>query len=428
MVASRRAPEAPEAAAAAEAPGVRVFDGIVCLGGEDWWYHNRGHFDIQLMRAFSGSMPVLYVNSLGARLPTPNRTSSFAKRILRKAKSVAKGLSRVDEGFSVLSVPTIPGMNETRALLAIQTLAVRSASRRMGMTRPLLWIALPTAIHLAEALDCAGKVYQRTDKFEAEEDVGREELSRLDLRAKSTADLTLFASRTLLREESGACRRAIYVDHGVDYRRFAAARDNPAEPADMAGIPRPRVGYVGSLDPITIDQELVSGLAAAMPDASFVFVGPSTLGKAWRGLPNVHSLGQKDYGAVPAYMAACDALIMPWRDNEWIRSCNPVKLKEYLAVGRPVVSTYFPELDRYRGLVGVAKGVEGFSAALRERLLDPPRGPCPKELMAGESWESKAGLVERGLAAAGLLPARPAGSGAAPGPLGGPARRGEGKR
>ena len=85
-------------------------------------------------------------------------------------------------------------------------------------------------------------------------------------------------------------------------------------------------------------------------------IGGCSLPDGWCALPNVHFLGRKPYDEVARYMAAMDVLIMPWNHSEWIKACNPIKLKEYLAVGRPVVTTDFPALDGWRDLVRVADG------------------------------------------------------------------------
>src|SRR5690606_25451344 len=115
-------------------------------------------------------------------------------------------------------------------------------------------------------------------------------------------------------------------------------------------------------DEATFDPPLFGAVAKALPDVHFVLVGDCTIDADWQRLPNVSLLGRRPYEEVPAYMAACDVLIMPWNRSEWIRACNPVKLKEYLAVGRPVVSTSFAELARYEGYVEVADGPEAFTA------------------------------------------------------------------
>ena len=84
------------------------FDGVICFGGEDWWYHNRGHHDMQMMRHLAHRMPVLYVNSIGMRTPSPGEGRMFLTRVRRKLRSVRRGLVRVSDGFSVFSPILIP--------------------------------------------------------------------------------------------------------------------------------------------------------------------------------------------------------------------------------------------------------------------------------------------------------------------------------
>ena len=98
------------------------------------------------------------------------------------------------------------------------------------------------------------------------------------------------------------------------------------------------------------------------------------------------------YEDVPATMAAMDVLMMPWHRSEWIEACNPIKLKEYLATGRPVVSTDFPELRHYEGLVAVANEPERFAAAIRQAVeqSDPALVERGRERIADATWTSRA--------------------------------------
>ena len=113
----------------------------------------------------------------------------------------------------------------------------------------------------------------------------------------------------------------------------------------------------------------------------------------WCPLLNVKLLGRKPYDEVARYMAAMDVLIMPWNDSEWIKACNPIKLKEYLAVGRPVVTTDFPALGRYRELVRVARGPAAFAAAIREALTEPYDPDKARNSVASEGWDAKASYL-----------------------------------
>ena len=92
-----------------------TFDGIICMGGEDWWYHNRGHFDFQIMRRLAKRWPVLFVNSIGVRMPDMGDKKVFTQRITRKLKSLSRGAVRVESNFWVYSPVVLPGGVRSRA-------------------------------------------------------------------------------------------------------------------------------------------------------------------------------------------------------------------------------------------------------------------------------------------------------------------------
>lgn len=385
----------------------RVFDGIICFGGEDWWYHNRGHYDMRMMRAFSQSAPVLYVNSIGMRTPTPREGAMFAKRVLRKLESVRRGFVRLTRRFGVLTPLSAPGRIGAGLTRGIVERQVRYAAHRMGIARPLVWVACPAARPLVDSLNPQVLVYQRTDRYECFPGVPRRRIAALDRELKARADLTVFCGDVLYRRESTGCRHACLIDHGVEAYRFASAADGElTEPADVATIAHPRVGFIGGIDEHTFDAGLFSDVVRAMPDVQFILVGACSLSDRWRNLENVHHLGQQPLSTVPSYMAACDALIMPWRQNEWIDACNPVKLKEYLATGRPIVSTPFEQLRRYGDLVQTARDAGEFVTEVRLALNANRSDVVRRRRAAGSGWTEAAGNVLAELSAIGVTAAR----------------------
>lgn len=383
------------------------YDSIICFGGVDWWYHNRGHYDLQMMRELSEIVPVLYINSIGMRVSAPGQHSQLARRISRKLKSVLRGRVPVKRGMSVYS-PFAPPVRFGRGFLhRALSLQVRSAARAMGFRRPLLWIACPSAMEVVESLDPVAVVYQRTDRYEEYPGVNRVQVESQDAVLKARADLTLFCSSTVMEQEHAQCQRAVFADHGVDFSHFAAAGDARSAPAELASVPSPRIGYIGNLEPHRVDHRLLEQIARALPEMRFVIVGPGTLSEAVAALPNVHRFPQQPYEQVARFMAACDVLIMPWCDNAWIRACNPIKLKEYLATGRPVVSTPFDELRRYSGFVRVAAGPEQFVEAIRTALRDGDDSRRLRGRVQEETWTAKARLVVEALReSTGHFPAR----------------------
>lgn len=376
-----------------DGPSIRMFDGVICLGGEDWWYHNRGHFDMQMMREFSARLPVLYLNSLGMRVPKPGEGRMFLTRVSRKLASYRRGLVNIRENFSVASPLSVPGRIGGRLTQPIVTRQIALAARRMGIRRPLLWIANPHGARLIDAIDHVACVYQRTDRFEDFLGVDRELLIAYDRRLKDHADLTLFCSHTLHEDEAPSCAGAAYIDHGVDYDMFRDAGDRRDEPEDLKSIPRPRVGFVGGIDAHTFDPELFLGVARRLPGFRFVMVGACSLPEDWCELPNVHLMGRRPYEDVARYMAACDVLIMPWNSSDWIQACNPIKLKEYLAVGKPVVSTPYPQLAPVEGLVRVASDVESFAKEISRALSTPHDPGAGRARVEQGTWSSQAYLA-----------------------------------
>lgn len=374
-----------------------AFDGVICFGGVDWWYHNRGHYDIQMMREFSARVPVLYINSIGMRTPRASEGRVFLKRIARKLKSLKQGRVRVRENFTVFSPATLPGGGRGRFAAAVARRAllmqVRRAAAKCGIRRPLVWVACPPGASVLDDLNASQVVYQRTDRFEDFHGVDPQRIKAFDSTLKDRADLVLFCSRELFDAEHDQCRNAAFIDHGVDYERFEQAGVDIREPEDVRSIPRPRIGFIGGIDSHTFDPPLFRDIARSMPETQFVLVGGCSLPDGWCELPNVHHLGRKPYDEVADYMAACDVLIMPWNQSEWIRACNPVKMKEYLAVGRPVVSTWFPEVEHYRDHIAVARGREEFAEALRAALAES-HDPMPgRERVANHTWTAKAHQV-----------------------------------
>ncbi|RZU98363.1 glycosyltransferase [Spiribacter vilamensis] len=384
----------------------KPYDSVICFGGVDWWYHNRGHYDLQIMREISRTMPVLYVNSIGMKTPQVSEGGMFFRRVLRKLRSLRRGLHCVSNNFFVYSARTPPGPALASPFFARQLARqVNRCARRVGCQRPLLWIACPPAGHVLDYVSHTALVYQRTDRMEAFTGVDHDYIAGLDQDLKAQADVTVFCATSLYESEQADCRRAAFIDHGVDFDRFALAgttQGDEAEPGDLRDISRPRVGFIGGIDAHTFDPAFFKTVAEQLPDISFVLVGACSLPEDWCALPNVHLLGQRPYASVPSYMAACDALIMPWNRNEWIHACNPVKLKEYLAIGRPVVSTPFPELAHYGDEVIEADTPEAFARAIRKALSHPGDSEARRARVRGHTWAQKAIDTIAALEAAGL--------------------------
>ena len=197
-------------------------------------------------------------------------------------------------------------------------------------------------------------------------------------------------------EESKQCKKAIFLDHGVDYEMFASAENDLEKPMEIVDIPKPIVGFFGGIDDHTSDIAFVERVVDFLPQMSFVFVGEASSDcLKLMAKKNVWMLGQKNYEQIAHYGKCFNVAIMPWRQNRWIEACNPIKLKEYLALGKPIVSTPFAELQKYRDVVYEAKTPEEFADCIKKALVEdnPERVAARRSKVKDASWESKAEQV-----------------------------------
>jgi glycosyltransferase involved in cell wall biosynthesis len=381
------------------------YDGVICFGGVDWWYHNRGHYDLQMMREFSAYMPVLYINSIGMRPPRLGEGAMFFTRVKRKLKSLFRGLVHVRDTFTVFSPVSIPGGGKGpfSAWIARKALAwqVKIAAWRCGIKKPLVWVACPPGEMVVQDLKPVKVIYQRTDRFEDFAGVDPVRIKGFDTRLKHMSDMVLFCSRELYKAEKDQNSGSLFVDHGVDYDHFEMAgrsfESEGTEPADLKDLPHPRVGFIGGIDAHTFDPDLFVEVVRQTPEITYVMIGACSLPDGWCSYPNAHFLGQRPYMEVADYMAACDVLIMPWNKSDWIKACNPVKMKEYLAVGRPVVSTYFPEVDFFTDHIDVATTADDFANAIRARIREPGSIEPRRNRVQKHTWTAKAAEIRSAL-------------------------------
>jgi GT2 family glycosyltransferase/glycosyltransferase involved in cell wall biosynthesis len=370
--------------------------GYVCFSAQDWWYHNRAHSDFQLMRRVAENRTVLFVNSIGMRMPLPGRSPGALRRIVRKAASMARRLQTPlpdVPGFHVLTPVLLPfyGSPVGRAINAWAVRAqVARAERSLGIDRPLIVATIPTAWEVVRRLPHRSLVFNRSDKHSAFDEVDRAYIGSLEQALLEEADHVLYVSHELLAEEADtAGDRAYFLDHGVDLELF---RPRPAaeEPQDLRDIPHPRIGFFGGFDDYIIDFDLLERLARELPGAHLVLIGDATCPMTrFDGLPNVHWLGHRPYEDIPRYGSGFDVALMPWLDNEWIRHSNPIKLKEYLALGLPVVSTDFPEAHHHTPWISIATGPDDFVDRVRAALddHDDVARARRRASVTGDSWD-----------------------------------------
>jgi glycosyltransferase involved in cell wall biosynthesis len=236
-------------------------------------------------------------------------------------------------------------------------------------------------------------VYYCIDDYAALPDVDPEPVQAMDDELTRKADLVFVASDTLLEKKLVLNPNTYVSPHGVDLDHFAQAQNETLPvPADMAPLPRPVIGFFGLIE-LWIDLELIDFLAEQRPHWTFVMIGRVAV--ADDQIPhraNIHYLGKRNYQELPAYGKQFDAAIIPYRLTQQVMHSNPIKLREYLAMGKPVVSVSTPEIDKYADVVELARSREEFLAKLDMVLARRPPGDDIRRRMkrvASESWDAR---------------------------------------
>lgn len=376
---------------------------IVCVGSALW--ATQAPLNVHhVMRRLAPRNRVLYVESLGLRAPAAS--AGDWRKVARRLAGWLRGLARSPEGVWLLSPPLLPwhGRAWVRALnRRLLVAALRGAMRRLGMRNPILWIFLPTGEALAGALMQRLLIYHCVDAYAENPGVDRAAILALEARLLARCDLVFATSRALYEEKRPARGRALYLPNVADAEHFGAGGPLPAA---LAALPRPLLGYVGNLAGYKLDLELLAAVAAAQPGWSFCLVGPRGAGDAatdlapLERLPNVHLLGARPYGELPAWVGAFDVCLIPFRLSASTRASFPLKFYEYMAAGKPIVATPLPALADYRecpALCRFAAGPEDYAAAIAAALAaaaDPAARAARRAEAAAHAWPARMVEIE----------------------------------
>jgi glycosyltransferase involved in cell wall biosynthesis len=202
----------------------------------------------------------------------------------------------------------------------------------------------------------------------------------------------------------GQCKDLLLLANGVDHARYAAIPEKT-----QPGVwPGPVFGYTGTVHGDRFDVDLVAALADAFPQGSVVLVGPDHLTAAEKeklsGRKNVHITGQVSYSQIPAVMSHFDVCIVPHVESQFTNSLNPLKLWEYLASGKPVVSTDVAGFRDYPQFCRIASGKEPFIAACRAALEEKGAGRDARRAEARKhGWEQRVDALLEKLSAKGMI-------------------------
>ena len=374
--------------------------------GNDWNAENRTSSH-HIARRLAQQHEVYYVECPGMRAPAGSGRD--VRKVFQKLWRSLRGAKEVLPGLKVQTLLQIPlhRFALVRWLNARLILwSVRWLMWRQGIRRPILWFVVPHVASLVGRLPASLSVYYCIDDYASMPGIDKDSIRLMDERLSREANLVFVASDTLLAAKSALNPNTHYSPHGVDVEHFGRAGDTGGQiPEDIKDLRRPIIGFFGLIER-WIDLELVAYLAEqrpalVVPDDRCIAVPEDAVPK----LPNLHFLGKRSYEELPDYGHQFDAAIIPYRLTYQVLHANPLKLREYLAMGKPVVSVATPATEKFADVIEIAHSREEFLARLDKVIQQPDSQEAAKRRMdrvASLSWEARVaevlGLVEASLA------------------------------
>jgi len=307
-----------------------------------------------------------------SRCAQQQRVFFIEEPILSAERSAWLDVSLSKDGVWVVVPHLSQGLNKEEVTTAQQEL-VDGLFLEQNIRNYILWYYTPMAMGFTRHLKPQAIVYDCMDELSAFKQAPPI-LRNYEAELFSRADLVFTGGQSLYEAKQDQHLNIYAFPSGVDVAHFAQARNQTADPVDQANIPHPRLGFYGVIDE-RMDLDLLDGIAAARPDWQLVIIGPVAKIDP-TVLPrrqNIHYLGSKDYQELPAYLAGWDVALLPFARNESTRFISPTKTPEYLAAGKPVVSTSILDVVRpygQEGMVRIADTVAEFVLAAAAAMQD----------------------------------------------------------
>ncbi len=338
--------------------------------GNDWFADNRTSSH-HVARQLATRTDVLYIECPGLR--APEASSRDLGRVVRKIGRAFRPAVAVTTHLSVKTLVQWPAHRSPTAARfnRLWSRAIVALARPHRGTAPIAWCTVPHVAGFIDDLGARAVVYHCIDDYASLPGVDAAAVRAMDDRLTRRADLVIAASVPVFESRRALNARTILVPHGVDFDHFARARTPLPVPTELVALPRPLVGFTGLIER-WIDVELIGWLAAQVPSAAFVMIGRVAIPQdQLPTAPNLHWLGPRPYERLPEFGACFDAAIIPYRLNAQVHAANPLKLREYLSMGLPIVSVSTPEIDKFSHVVTIARSREAFRDALVTTLATP---------------------------------------------------------
>jgi glycosyltransferase involved in cell wall biosynthesis len=341
----------------------------------------------------------------------PDRKILFVGLPRNASHALRHGQLRALKRQSTYPVPDLPSITVTHPLkLWPNTLTLgrrlnEAQMRRhilriateIGLHSPTLWLNPHYAVHLAGHMGERAVIYDITDDWISltQSERLRALTAAQDAELCRRADAVIVCSERLQEMKRNLARRLFLIPNGVDAAHYRCVLDAPPATPRWS---RPVLGYTGSIHPDRVDIDLIEAVAKRLSEGTIVLVGPNMLREPdesrLQRCGNVVLTGPVPYARVPEMMREFDVSITPHRVTPFTESLNPIKLWEYLAAGKPIVSTPVAGFRDYPNLVRTASGAEEFLAQVRVALVEAPDlAQARRQEAQRHSWTSRLDAV-----------------------------------
>ena len=346
-----------------------------------------------LMRVLAKDNRILWVNAIANRMPTTSPKD--VSRIYKKLKGFTEPIHKVEPNIFVLNPLAFPSY-ENKLILEVNqrflASQVKKAMRRLQFENVVNMVFNPAAGMIAGRLGESEVIYYCVDEYSAFTGASRG-LKEVEDDLFRRADMVIVSGEKLFESKKHFNPNTFVIRHGTDWQHFRTALDPELPiPPDIADLPRPIIGFHGLLAD-WIDYELIKKVAEHFKDGSIVLIGKVAVDakqkiKIINDVPNIHIVGRKLYDELPAYCKAFDVALNPFEINELTLAANPLKVREYLAAGLPVVSTDIPEVRVLDDCL-VGTDHDDFIRKIEQAIANPKPRNEVSDAVAHESWESK---------------------------------------
>lgn len=379
---------------------------IVCFSTADWdtLLPTNKH---QVMKRFAEGNRVLFIETLGTRAPKLGSGTDLS-RIGRRISRSFSGIQQRTESLFTLSPLVRPNWASALSRKANQSLFRLQITQALrDFPNPILWVYSPYAVYLLDLFpNPAAVVYHLVDDLSAVPGADAETLREAENALLARADCVFCTERSLYDRAKLINPKSFLMPNVADFQHFSEPeKTRSAAAAIVQKLQGPKVILSGNLTPHKVDLMLVGVLAKKMTDVQFVLVGPRWEGAdakplfaALERLPNVTFLGHVAYEELPGVLHQGDALIIPYVRNKATRAVFPLKFFEYLATGKPVVSSPLVSLLPFRDAVYLAEKPARWEQSLRKCFAQPELMREQRQVLARrQTWDLRLAEMSREL-------------------------------